>query len=66
MQLCQAINKPHNSKLILLLEPDHLIFDVTTIEEHDKLRIVSRENLALIMSKQEELRRKAMYLKLLQ
>jgi hypothetical protein len=48
-----------------LLEPDHIIYDVTTIEEYDKLRIVPRIKLPEIMIKQEELRRKAIYLKIL-
>ena len=64
-QLCQVLNYQYDPSLILLLEPDHIIFDVTTIEENDQLRIVSRTKLSSIMSKQEDLRRKGIYLKVL-
>ena len=64
-QLCQVLNYQYDPSLILLLEPDHIVFDVTTIEENDQLRIVSRTKLSAIMSKQEDLRRKGIYLKVL-
>ena len=59
------LNHRYESSLILLLEPDHIVFDVITIEEFDQLRIVPRSNLSQIMCKQEELRRKGVYLKIL-
>ena len=38
--ICGKIDKTYNKALILLLEPDCIIFDVKTIEEGDRLLII--------------------------
>lgn len=52
--ICAKIEKPYQKALILLLEPDCIIFDVKTIEEGDRLLIIPRNKLNEIMRIEEE------------
>ena len=56
-EICAKIEKPYQKALILLLEPDCIIFDVKTIEEGDRLLIIPRNKLNEIMRIEEEKRK---------
>ena len=63
--LCGQINKTYEKSYILLLEPDNIIFDVSTIETGDRLVIIPRTKLVEIMRAEEEKRKNQLFFKLL-
>lgn len=63
--ICSKIHWEYNKNLILLLEPDSIIFDVSTIEEGDWLLIVPRDKLKGIMEAETEKKKQQLFFKLI-